>query len=114
MEYYGIHYDSIIEHHGILGMKWGVRRYQNADGTLTAKGKKRYAKVASSPRLTKAETRGAIHVKQRHMIQQLKSIVQKPKKPQTPKRFLNIVKKLKEIFELQMSLIDVLNIQTGS
>lgn len=31
-----------LEHHGILGMKWGVRRYQNKDGTLTAAGKERY------------------------------------------------------------------------
>lgn len=30
-------------HHGIKGMKWGVRRYQNPDGTLTAEGQKRYA-----------------------------------------------------------------------
>lgn len=30
-----------LVHHGILGMKWGVRRYQNKDGTLTAAGKKR-------------------------------------------------------------------------
>lgn len=29
-------------HWGIKGMKWGVRRYQNQDGTLTAEGKKRY------------------------------------------------------------------------
>lgn len=29
-------------HHGIKGMKWGVRRYQNADGSLTAEGQKRY------------------------------------------------------------------------
>lgn len=31
-----------IKHHGIKGQKWGVRRYQNEDGSLTAKGKQRY------------------------------------------------------------------------
>jgi len=35
-----------IAHHGIKGMKWGVRRYQNEDGTLTAAGKKRYERDA--------------------------------------------------------------------
>ena len=34
--------DNYLEHHGILGQKWGIRRYQNPDGSYTAAGKKRY------------------------------------------------------------------------
>ena len=33
--------DMLLAHHGIKGQKWGVRRYQNEDGTLTAAGKRR-------------------------------------------------------------------------
>jgi hypothetical protein len=40
--------DDYLEHHGVLGMKWGVRRYQNEDGTLTEEGKKRYTKKDGS------------------------------------------------------------------
>ena len=34
-----------LYHHGIKGMKWGVRRYQNEDGSLTAAGRSRYQTV---------------------------------------------------------------------
>ena len=37
--------ESELYHHGIKGMKWGVRRYQNEDGSLTNAGKKRYTRA---------------------------------------------------------------------
>ena len=41
MSYYAINNNELY-HHGIKGQKWGVRRFQNEDGSVTAKGAKRY------------------------------------------------------------------------
>lgn len=46
-----------LYHHGIKGMKWGVRRYQNPDGSLTAAGKKRLSKKSGEYLYTKYENR---------------------------------------------------------
>ena len=37
--------ENELYHHGVKGQKWGVRRYQNSDGSLTDNGKKRVAKL---------------------------------------------------------------------
>lgn len=43
----GIPYSDELYHHGIKGQKWGVRRYQNEDGSYTPAGKKRYSDGSS-------------------------------------------------------------------
>lgn len=54
-----------LMHHGIKGQKWGERRFQNPDGTLTPEGKARYQKYvekygeATAKRLIRTQSRGA-------------------------------------------------------
>lgn len=46
-------FSNELYHHGIKGMKWGVRRFQKTDGTLTSAGKKRYSDDGPVPKKSK-------------------------------------------------------------
>ena len=48
-----------LTHHGVLGMKWGVRRFQNTDGSLTAAGRRRLARSERKDNKWASEGKGA-------------------------------------------------------
>lgn len=96
-----------LQHWGIKGMKWGVRRYQNKDGSLTPAGKQRYSEggdsssttssssSSSSPRrksvseMTDDELKAA--VQRLNLEQQYRNL--NPQKVSIGKRFVNKVSK---------------------
>lgn len=45
---------AYLAHHGIKGQKWGVRRFQNSDGSLTNQGKRRYLSDETKGKIKKA------------------------------------------------------------
>lgn len=93
-----------LVHHGILGMKWGIRRFQNKDGSLTAAGKKRQeelddeqsnkpakksVKDMSDSELKEALTRQRMEREYLDLNRQISEL--NPKKVSAGKRFISYV-----------------------
>ncbi|MCD8097863.1 MAG: hypothetical protein LUE31_07500, partial [Lachnospiraceae bacterium] len=89
-------------HHGILGQKWGIRRYQNADGTRTAAGKKREqaarkAEQSSTTTTTSVKDLSDDELKQKisrlELEKKYKDLTKEQKKVSTGKAFVEDVLK---------------------
>lgn len=103
MEYTAVDVDvgeNFIEHHGILNMKWGRRRFQNPDGTLTPEGKIRYSREKrkqAAKNLKKARKVREANKKKEMKLAKEKAKVEK-KKAKIVEKGLDEVKKNSKLF----------------
>lgn len=68
-----------LAHHGIKGQKWGVRRFQNPDGSLTAEGRARYGYVISKPTqdLSKLNDKKKFKIARKNYIKDFRKMLRK-------------------------------------
>ena len=88
--------DSFLEHHGILGQKWGVRRFQNYDGTLKAAGKRRAKTDRDRERAKKKEIKAkAKEAKDQAKAEKAREDLEKAKAKAVANADLNEIMKLR-------------------
>ena len=93
-----------LYHHGIKGQKWGVRKYQNKDGSLTAEGRKRYAdSMADTKTYTKKGVEVVLRKQPTPLISKVASKLSKSAQSNAARSdFLNITVGGKKVGDLQL------------
>ena len=99
----GIPCSGELYHHGIKGQKWGIRRYQNEDGTLTAAGKERYGTVENLHNQLALDEARSIYkeANRKKVLSSLnpKNIVSKKQREKTREQILNANKLSEKVNE---------------
>lgn len=93
-----------LRHHGIKGQKWGVRRYQNKDGSLTAEGRKKYAdSIADTKVYTKKGVAVTLRKQPTPLISKIVGKLSKSAQTNAARSdFLNITVEGKKVGDLQL------------
>lgn len=71
--------NTSLAHHGIIGQKWGVRRYQNPDGSLTEEGRRRYQKIVDRYDSNPSRLRAKKAQKAKELLEKDKAISEREK-----------------------------------
>lgn len=112
MDYLNGYYE--LYHHGILGQKWGVRRYQNPDGSLTAEGKLRYKVDPKTGKYKKLNYREQKRARAKYEAEKKAEAAKKNKSPREKKiteltdkqldKYINRMQKEERAIQLRNSI----------
>lgn len=107
--------DNEVYHYGVKGMKWGVRRYQNKDGTLTNTGKKRLIEERRTKNTAKTQNDvenivSSLNKKERERM----GLVNDTDKYKTPDEYKLVAKRcMEKIGDVPISFFDLNEYDSG-